>query len=112
MTNQPWRRCDFVDVLHQHLFLDQSQCLDILNALIALMTEELQQGTKIAIPNFGTFSLHHKKARIGRNPNSKQEVMIAARTTLSFRPSSLFRQHIRQRINNDVTINNQIISKT
>ena len=94
--NQAWRRCDFVDVLHQHLFLDRSQCLDILNELIALMTEELQQGTKITISRFGTFSLRHKRARIGRNPKTKQDAVISARTIVSFRPSPMLRKHIRQ----------------
>lgn len=110
MKNQTWRRCDFVDVLHQHLFLDRSQCLDILNEFIALMTEELQEGTKIAIPNFGVFSLRCKKARTGRNPKTKQETLIPARTIVSFRPSLMLRKHIRQGMNN-VTINNQTILK-
>ena len=98
MTNQAWRRCDFVDVLHRHLFLDRSQCLNILNELIAVMTEELQQGTTITILRFGTFSLRHKRARIGRNPKTKQEAIITARTIVSFKPSPMLRKHLREGI--------------
>ena len=104
MTNQAWRRCDFVDVLHQHLSIPRPQCLDILNELVALITQELQQGTKIAILNFGTFSLRHKRARMGRNPKTKQEIMISARTTVSFRPALMLRKHVRQGKDNDLNI--------
>ena len=38
----------------------------------------------VKIHNFGTFKIKNKKKRIGRNPKTKEEVMIKPRNVISF----------------------------
>ena len=49
----------------------------------------------VKIHNFGTFKLKRKNARIGRNPKTKEDVMIAPRNVISFIPS----RHILDKLN-------------
>lgn len=44
---------------------------------------------RIKLNGFGTFFIHRSPQRIGRNPKTKEEVMISARKVLKFVPSKL-----------------------
>ena len=44
-----------------------------------IIVEELKSQRKVVISKFGTFELKDRKARIGRNPRTKELVPISAR---------------------------------
>lgn len=46
---------------------------------------------KVQLVGFGTFEMKTRAARTGRNPQTGEEMKIAATTTLSFKPSSVFK---------------------
>ncbi len=52
-----------------------------------IISQSLANGEDVKISDFGSFELRHKKARVGRNPKTKEEVTISERTVVSFRPS-------------------------
>ena len=41
----------------------------------------------VKLHNFGTFKLKQKKSRLGRNPKTKEEVMIDDRIVVTFKAS-------------------------
>lgn len=45
----------------------------------------LQGGEKVQITGFGTFETRHRKARMGRNPQTGEKIRISASTAVSFR---------------------------
>lgn len=45
----------------------------------------LQKGNKVQITGFGTFETRHRKARMGRNPQTGEQIRIPASTAVSFR---------------------------
>ena len=53
------------------------------NSLVTGLARE----NKIKISSFGTFKVINKKERIGRNPKTKIETKISARTVVTFSPS-------------------------
>ena len=57
------------------------------NATLQVIEQALTNGENVKISDFGSFELREKKARPGRNPKTKEPVMISARTVVSFRPS-------------------------
>ena len=59
----------------------------ILEDLLNLITENIQKSKKLKLSKFGTFSIRQKKSRIGRNPKTKEEVMISERKVISFKAS-------------------------
>lgn len=48
------------------------------NAFVASVEEALKAGEKVQLIGFGTFEVKERAARKGRNPQTKQEITIAA----------------------------------
>ena len=65
----------------------KEELLAFINDTLLIMEEELCSNHNIQISKFGTFEVINKVARPGRNPKTKEEVIIARRKTLRFRPS-------------------------
>jgi DNA-binding protein HU-beta len=60
---------------------------EIKNALVA--------GDKVALAGFGTFALADRKARKGRNPKTGEEIQIAARKAVKFKPATPLREAVK-----------------
>ena len=58
------------------------------------MSDALVRGESVKISSFATFNVRTKSARIGRNPKSGEEVPIAPRRVLTFRPSHLMKERV------------------
>ena len=59
-----------------------------LEGTVAAIRKELEQGGKVALVGFGTFSVTEKSARIGINPRTKQPIEIAAKKAVRFKPGA------------------------
>jgi nucleoid DNA-binding protein len=49
-----------------------------LDAVLSSITEALKKGDSVSLVGFGTFKVTERKARKGRNPQTGQEIYIAA----------------------------------
>ena len=49
-----------------------------LDAATAAVTKALKQGQSVALVGFGTFTVRHRAARVGRNPRTGQNIKIKA----------------------------------
>ena len=58
----------------------------IINELIGIIFENLKKDN-ISLKGLGSFKKISKRERIGRNPKTKEEFLISARKTISFKPS-------------------------
>ena len=61
----------------------------LLGALLANNT--LERGEKIKLSGFGNFVVRDKNARVGRNPQTGEEITISARRVLTFKPSQVLK---------------------
>ena len=52
-----------------------------------IIAVELDAGRDVAIAGFGKFDTRRSKARTGRNPQTGEEIKIAARTVAKFTPA-------------------------
>lgn len=66
--------------------LTKIQAEKALNSFIAVTTEAIKAGDKVALVGFGTFSAVTRAARTGRNPRTGEELKIAAKTSGKFSP--------------------------
>ena len=48
------------------------------------------------ISGFGKFSVRHKKARRGRNPQTKEGLILSARKVVVFKASGILRKRINE----------------
>ena len=51
------------------------------------ISRALERGETVKLTNFGVFETHRKRARVGRNPRTREEATIAARSVVRFRIS-------------------------
>ncbi|MBU0991371.1 MAG: HU family DNA-binding protein [Proteobacteria bacterium] len=56
------------------------------DCMISSITDALKKNESVTLVGFGTFKSVHKDARKGRNPQTGQEISIAARNTPKFLP--------------------------
>ena len=55
------------------------------NAVFASIEEALVDGEKVQLVGFGTFEVRNRKARIGRNPQTNEEIQIPAAKVPAFK---------------------------
>ncbi|HIE71443.1 MAG TPA: HU family DNA-binding protein [Planctomycetes bacterium] len=58
------------------------------NAFLAAVEQGLQKDGTVQIVGFGTFAVKDRKARMGRNPQTREPMHIAASRTVGFRPGT------------------------
>lgn len=57
----------------------------LLNELAALAYKEVKKSGEFVLPGFGKLVKAHRKARMGRNPATGEQIKIAAKTVVKFR---------------------------
>lgn len=63
--------------------------------LIEQIAQSLENGNRVEIRGFGSFSLHYRPARIGRNPKTGAAVSLAAKSVPHFKAGKLLRERVR-----------------
>jgi integration host factor subunit beta len=59
--------------------------------VIDLMSSTLASGQRIEIRGFGSFSLHYRSPRVGRNPKTGESVTLEAKYVPHFKPGKELR---------------------
>ena len=80
-------RDNISEFINNEFGLAKKDCDDIVNELIEQIITGLINHKIFKIHNFGTFKIKQKKSRIGRNPKTKEEVIIGERNVITFIPS-------------------------
>ena len=88
-------RDDIAEFINNEFGLTKKDCNNLVNDIIEEIIVGLNKNKIVKIHNFGTFKLRRKNARVGRNPKTKEEVIIGPRNVISFLPS----KHILKKLN-------------
>ncbi|MGQ9658801.1 MAG: integration host factor subunit beta [Thermochromatium sp.] len=62
--------------------------------ILECMSTALASGTRIEIRGFGSFSLHYRPPRIGRNPKTGEPVALAGKYVPHFKPGKELRDRV------------------
>jgi len=74
--------------------LPEKQIADGINFILDLMSNTLEQGKRIEIRGFGSFSLHYRPPRNAHNPKTGEKVLTAAKFSPHFKPGKELRERI------------------
>jgi len=69
-------------------------------AVLEHMSQTLASGERIEIRGFGSFSLHYREPRQGRNPKTGDTVELAGKHVPHFKPGKEMRERVNQSIQN------------
>ena len=67
---------------------------ELLSGAIALIAKHIKNGDRVWIGGLGTFQVHTRAARIGRNPATGEQIAVKASKTVSFRTSKELRAEV------------------
>lgn len=71
-------------------------------SMIEQMALTLAQGQRIEIRGFGSFSLHYRAPRIGRNPKTGESVGLAGKYVPHFKPGKELRDRVNEGLQRDI----------
>jgi len=94
MANKNITRKDLSNKIFKNLGFSKNLSSKIIDDFFETLISEIIKSNKIKISSFGTFSVLHKKERIGRNPKTKIETKILSRKIIKFKASSLLKEKI------------------
>ena len=93
MTNT-LTRADLVELIYSEVGISKTEASEIVDQFFEEIITDLVDGNSVKLTSFGTFSVRHKKERIGRNPKTKEEAIIDARRVISFRASKELKRRV------------------
>ena len=94
MASKTLTRMDLSEAVFREVGLSRNDSSQLVESVLAHMSDALADGKSVKISSFGTFSIRDKNARIGRNPKTGEEVPIHPRRVMTFRPSHLMKERV------------------
>jgi len=86
------KKTDIADHVHRKFGFSMAMAERIVGIVLDEIADCLRRGEEAQIKNFGTFIMHNKAARPGRNPRTGEPATIAARRVPTFHPSKEFKK--------------------
>ena len=65
--------------------------------VVAHLSEALASGQQIELRGFGSFSLHYKSPRVGRNPKTGEPVALTGKYMPHFKPGKALREQVNRK---------------
>ena len=84
-------KADIIESVYEKVGFSKKEAAETVEMVFDTIKETLERGEKIKISGFGNFIVRDKKSRVGRNPQTGEEIEISARRVLTFRPSQVLK---------------------
>jgi integration host factor subunit alpha len=94
MSDKTLTRMELSEAVFRTVGLSRNESADLVESVLARVSDALVSGETVKISSFGTFSVRAKSARVGRNPKTGDEVPIEPRRVLTFRPSHIMKERV------------------
>ena len=94
MASKNFTRRDLSNKIFKNLGFSKNLSSKIVDDFFESLISEIIKSNKIKISSFGTFSVLHKKERMGRNPKTKVEAKITSRKVVKFKPSLFIKKRL------------------
>jgi DNA-binding protein HU-beta len=92
---------DFAAKLAKNTDISKAKAKDVIDAIFStdpregIIAVELDAGRDFTITGFGTFGTRRRKARMGRNPQTGQQISIPAMTVPTFKAGKGLKDRVR-----------------
>lgn len=87
-------KTELVAAIAEKTELTKKEAEKALKAFTDIVAEELAKGEKIQLVGFGTFEVSERAEREGRNPRTKETIMIPASKAPKFKPGKALKEQI------------------
>ena len=80
-------KAEIVETIYERVGFSKKESAELVETVFEVIKDALVQGEKVKFSGFGNFVVREKNARKGRNPQTGEEIRLAARRVLTFKPS-------------------------
>ncbi|MEY2701000.1 MAG: hypothetical protein RIQ52_1755 [Pseudomonadota bacterium] len=90
-------KSELIDLLasnHPELTIEHLE--QAVKAMLEYMSEALAKGERIEVRGFGSFSLHYRPPRNGRNPKTGEQVSLKSKYVPHFKPGKQMRDRVNE----------------
>ncbi|TKJ45415.1 DNA-binding protein [Candidatus Aerophobetes bacterium Ae_b3b] len=88
-------KADLAEKIADQTGLTKKTSREAVDAVISAITDSLSREEKVTLVGFGTFQVMERKARKGRNPQTRETINIPAKNVPKFRPGKGLREAVR-----------------
>ena len=89
-------KSELIDAIADGADISKAAATKALDSAIEAITGALKKGDPVSLVGFGTFSVKHRPARTGRNPQTGKEIQIAAANVPGFKAGKALRDAVNQ----------------
>ena len=95
MTTEALNKSDLIErIALKNPHLAEPLVEEAVKIMIDQMIASLSADNRIEIRGFGSFALHHREPRVGRNPKTGKSVKVAAKAVPHFKPGKALRDAV------------------
>ncbi len=88
-------KADIIENVYENLGgFTKKEAADMVDIVFETIKDTLADGEKLKISGFGNFVVRKKRERVGRNPQTGEEITISARRVLTFKPSQVLKNSL------------------
>jgi integration host factor subunit alpha len=89
-------KADLADKVYEKLSCTKDEAFDLVELTLETLKVAIAKEEHVKISGFGNFTVKHKAARRGRNPQTGEEITITPRKILTFKASQVLKVRINQ----------------
>jgi DNA-binding protein HU-beta len=88
-------KSELIDAVAAKADISKADAGRTIDAVIEVIGRALKKKDKVAVVGFGTFMVRERKARMGRNPKTKEQIKIKASKTPAFKAGKALKDAIK-----------------
>ncbi len=96
MSGRTVTRADLCEAVYQKVGLSRTESAELVEMVLQEISDSLTRGESVKLSSFGSFVVRSKGERVGRNPKTGEEVPIAPRRVMVFKPSNVLKQKMNE----------------
>ncbi len=89
-------KAQLIDAVAEDTDMSKAAAGRAVDAVFHNLTEALKNGNEVVIIGFGTFKVKERAARKGRNPQTGEEIQIAATKVASFKQGKALKESVNE----------------
>lgn len=90
-------KAEMTDLLSRQMGVSKPEAKEVVDQFYELIRQALEQGEHVKLSGFGNFILRDKPTRPGRNPKTGEEIPVAARRVVTFKPGLKLKTKIEEK---------------
>ena len=88
-------KTELIKIVAQNAEISQKEATVVVQTVVESITNTLAAGEKVQLIGFGTFEVRERAARTGRNPQTGEEMQIAASKVPAFKAGKELKEAVK-----------------